>query len=413
MKKITKNSFYLVGILGANALNLLFNVLVGRELNFTDFGLVTFVSTLGYLGGIFLTSLSVTITHRVSFLIGRGKKTESANFYSKTRANVLKITAVYILLWMVLLVPLTHFFVVNSYLPLLCFLPVLPLGVFTSMNRGYLNGNLQLFDVGMLTLLEAVVKFLLALVFIALNSTSLVYIAIPISGLFAALLSSSMVWKKLPSTPDHSSKTYFPKKFYIASLATGFSTSAFLTIDILVAKHFLSADSAGQYAFLALMGKIIYFCGSLLITLIISYVSRNEGKGGKNNDTFKKLFVCSLGLTLFPYIFIGWLGKWTLPVIFGNKVYIIVPYLPLYALAISLFTISIQIVSYYLAKKQFQYTWLTTTNYIVIVCGIVIFHRTISDIVMVMVLGSVFNLLSILVMRFFLLQKIFLAKVTR
>lgn len=398
---LSRDSVYIYGILGANALNLLFNLLVGRALTFEDFAIVTLISSLSYLSGILLTSLSVTVTHRISYLIGKGDTQETTRFYHLTRSYVFKVVAVYIVLWLLMVTPLSHFFDLDDFIPLLIFLPVLPLGAITSTNRGYLNGNLALFSVGLLTFSEAAVKIIIAIALLVFRSAAAAYIAIPVSAAFATIFSLYLVRQRMLPTSMQVKHTYFPRKFFIASLAAGFSTSAFLALDVLVAKHYLNPTYAGEYAFLALMGKIIYFWGSLFMTLIISYVSRGEGKGLKKNKAFEKLFMLSLGMTIIPYIGIGWFGKWTLPVLFGEKVAVIVPYLSEYALAIALFTVSIQIISYYLARRKYVFPIVTLGSYVLMVGGIVLFHSSMWDIVHVMFVVSVINMIGLLSMHLF------------
>jgi len=48
---------------------------------------------------------------------------------------------------------------------------------------------------------------------------------------------------------------------------------AFLTFDVILAKHYLSPEHAGQYALLSLIGKTIYFLGSLPNALMITLIS--------------------------------------------------------------------------------------------------------------------------------------------
>lgn len=401
MKKLlpllySKTSLYLIGIMAANAINFLFNALLGRFLTFEDFGIITLINSLSYVGSIVLGALSSTITHRVSYLLGKGEIKKTGSFFYTTRAFVLKASIVYIILWLLLLIPLSHFFHITSYLPILCLLPVLPCGFINSMNRGYLTGTHFLKDVGILTFCEAFIKFTSAMLLVYLGLSSFTYLSIPLSAMLLVFLSVALTRKKIPSYTIKKDKIYFPQKFFIASLAIGFSTTAFLAVDVLVVKHFMSATLAGEYAFLAIMGKIIYFCGSLLTVLIITFVSHEEGKGSTKNSVFSKLFFFSLFLTSIPYIAIGWFGRWIIPLLFGSKTYVVLPYLPLYALAIALFTVSLQIVSYYLAKKQYAFTAITLCCYLLMIVGITFFHNSIWDIVHVVFFTSIFELLLIL-----------------
>lgn len=394
-------SIYLIGFMASNVINFLFNILLGRFLNFTDFGIFSVINAITYIGGILLGALSTTITHRVSYLIGKGEKQEAGSFFKFTRSFAFKAGFVYIILWLIFLIPLSHFFRITSYLPILCLLPVLPCGFINSTNRGYLSGNLMLRYVGVLTIVEALIKFVSAMILVYLGFSSLAYLSLPITSILIVLVSLLIIAKKAPFLSTKRKTSYFPRKYFIASLAIGFSSTAFLAVDVLVVKHFMSAFLAGQYALLAIMGKIIYFCGSLFTVLIISFVSREEGKGTKSKSVFTKLFLASLFLTSIPYLAIGWFGRLIVPLIFGSKTYVVLPYLPLYALAIALFTVSLQIVSYYLAKKQYIFTTMTVCCYLLMILGITFFHKSIWDVVYVVFATSIFELVLIVFMHFF------------
>ena len=57
-KKITANAGFLIGaLLVSNLLNFVFNAFLGRMLSFEDFGLITLLSSFGYITAIFLNAL--------------------------------------------------------------------------------------------------------------------------------------------------------------------------------------------------------------------------------------------------------------------------------------------------------------------------------------------------------------------
>jgi O-antigen/teichoic acid export membrane protein len=55
------------------------------------------------------------------------------------------------------------------------------------------------------------------------------------------------------------------------------AAAVFLNVDVLLVKHYLSPESAGSYSLLSLVGKMVFFFGSLLSSFITSMVSRHEG----------------------------------------------------------------------------------------------------------------------------------------
>lgn len=392
-------SIYVAGILGADAVNFLFNAVLGRYLNFSDFGLIALINALSYIGSIILGALSTTITHRISFLSGKGEDQKVTSFFYKTAAMVVRANGIYIILWLLFIIPLSTFFHINSDVPLLLFLPVLPCGFINAMNKGFLTGKLFLKSVGLLSLSEALIKFITAVFFVYFNAASFAYISVPFSIASVSIISFFMIRKMLPSQKMSKQAISFPGKFFIATLLISFSTSAFLALDVLAAKHYLSGELAGEYAFLALMGKIIYFSGSLLLALIVAFTSHSDGKGHKKSTATRHLLLISLALTGIPYIIIAWFGKWILPVFFGSKTYVILPFIPQYAFAIALFTISIQIVSYYLAKKKYIFSGVTIFTYLIMLLSIIFIHKTIWDIIHVILYTSILQFTLVIILH--------------
>ena len=78
--------------------------------------------------------------------------------------------------------------------------------------------------------------------------------------------------------------------FFRASLFTGLSSVLFLSLDIILVKHYLAPEAAGEYALLSLIGKMVFFLGSLPAVFLITFVGRNEGLGFESKRIFEVIF---------------------------------------------------------------------------------------------------------------------------
>jgi glycosyltransferase involved in cell wall biosynthesis len=271
------------------------------------------------------------------------------------------------------------------------------------MNRAYLQARLLFFFVGLTLLIDPVIKLITAYVLVSLQQADYVYLAIPFSGLGAAVISIVLV-AKLSSRFGYTKEELqapvkFPKAFFGAALVTGLANNLFLTFDVLLVKHFFSAAEAGVYSLLSLIGKMIYFFGSLLNTFMLPLVTADLGAKRNPNKTFNIILLFAVGIVLGSVGGMIMFGEYLLPIAFGEKVSVIFPYITFYAIGIGAYTISSTILVYHLARKHFTFAAVSFSVAFLLVAGIMVFHSNISEVVTVILYLSVINLIFLTVLH--------------
>lgn len=387
-KKILTGSGLLVtAMMASNVLNLSFNVFLGRELEFDKFGVIALINTLWYFINIFMTALVATITHEVAYLSSKVSRQAGSRFFHSIRKNAL-ITALAITLVYLLATPfISRFFQIRDIRVFLFFTPIIFAGSIAALNRGYLYGNFFFFALASITIMEAITKLFIAVFLVKTDLEGYMFLTIPVSIIASALLSAFFV--RITDTSTSDTSTYpFPKKFYIASVITGLSSNIFLSLDITLVKHFLSPTDAGAYAMLALVGKMIYFLGSLVTSFMIAFISRDEGAGRHPHKTFYRLFAIIFVLVVSSTLGFVFFGDIFVPLVFGHRTEAIIKYLPRYSVAIAMFTLSNAIVVYHLARKQYIFPVTAITIGFLMAVGIVAKHTGIEDIVSIMLRTS-------------------------
>lgn len=342
----------------ANIINFAFNAYLGRVLSLDDYGTVALVTTFAYLLALFSGALATTTTHAVSFLEG-ARNGRWKSFFRKKRMMVFFVGAIAALLWAVFTPVIAEFFHVQKITLIAACAPALIFGMLSSFNAGFLNGSFRFRYLAWLVVSEAGIKLSLAVILVLLGLHAFAALAIPASLFFAWFLSTVFAAlvirrkekseREIPSLPNNK----FCASFYAASLMSGISVAAFLSIDIVLAKHFLSEDDAGLYGILSLVGKMIFFSGSLLNTFVIPVVGKAEGGGKDPWRKFRKIFTGSILLAALPALVLGAFGDFLVPLLFGEKARVLVPYFPLYSLAFAFFAISTTLVLYHLARKHY------------------------------------------------------------
>lgn len=385
----------------ANFVNFVFSIFLGRTLSLEDFGTLTLVNTLFGLAAIVFGSLTSTMNFQVAFMAGEGKENQVKTFRKKTVRNWLLISLVSAIAFVAATPFLSDFFTVDSWLLLASFTPIIITGVLSSIYNGQLRGQFVFNLLARVLVIESVVKLIAAGVFVYSGLTEWVALSLPVSLVFAFVLGWGYVRSNekvhANEAAEEQAAVGFPNKYFGATVLSALASAAFLNIDVLLAKHYLPAEQAGAYALLSLAGKMVFFFGSLLAPFITSIVSRHEGAATDSRKDFYRLFKGTLIFTFLAFLGVGVLGKYTIPLLFGNNFEIIAQYLLPYAAAMGLFTVANTVVSYYLAKRKYSIAWISVSSAALIAVVLIWKHNSIQNFTTIMLAVSAVNFVAVFV----------------
>jgi glycosyltransferase involved in cell wall biosynthesis/O-antigen/teichoic acid export membrane protein len=372
----------------ANVLNFIYNTFLGRALSFEQFGVVIFYNTILNVSAIAFSSLGTTINHRVSYLNGKYDEEAGSAFTRFVRTRAFLAASLMMITWLAMAMFISKWFNIPNIESVILFSPIFFFGFATAVNRGYLQGNLLFFSLGLTLIIEPFVKLLAALGFVYLHWEEHVHLSIPIA-LFSSFALATLFVLRKTKTHIGENQFKFPKRFYSAALINGMSTAAFLSLDVLLAKHYLSPELAGQYSLLSVIGGIVYFGGSILNGLIITFVSHDAGGNANPLKTFYKILLGTSLITISAVIVVGVFGSFTAPLLFGAKALLIVPYLPTYAFAVGLFTFSTAIIAYHLARQHYSFSIAVLALPIILSLNIYHKHSSLNDLVHAYIITSI------------------------
>lgn len=398
---LTSGGFLVAAMVVSNFINFAYNAVMGRNLGFNDFALITLANSIWYLFNFLTAAFGLTVSHRVAYLTARAGISEGIHFYRFLRRKVLPVIAVGMVAWILLTPFLTEFFKLESPVLILSFTPVILLSIYLTMYRGVLQGRFLFHLFGITQLAESGSKLTFALVLLRAGYPELACLSIPGSIIIGFIVAWGFTHFSVPQKLDPiKHRFHFPKGFFFASLMTGLSATAFLTLDLLLTKHYFHPNEAGVYALMSLAGKMIFFFGSLFTVFTIPFTSRDEGARRDPNRAFYYIFMFTTLLTIISTTAIGPLGPFFLPILFGDKIFAATPYLTPYVIAMGLFTLSDSIVSFHLARKQYLFPGIALFFTVVMCAGIVMFHGSIMEVVNIVLFSSIANFVILVPMHF-------------
>lgn len=406
----TGGALILASVFG-NLLNFTYNAYLGRRVSVEDFGLVSLVGSFFYLSTVPVGALGKTVTHRAAFLLGK-YQTPIKKFWSHIRLRAILSGVIVTLIWLALTPVMAVFFNSPSYEPFFLFAPVWLIGVTAAVDSGFLSGNLKFKALAVLVVVEALAKFLAAFIFVETGNPHFVYAATPIGMALAFLAGWFFVTRiKQEKKITESNTLYFPNKFFVTSIFTKFSLVAFLSFDLILAKHYLAPEEAGLYALLSLAGKMIFFSGSLFSQFINPLISKEEGAQVRGSKLFHNLFSASIAFSLFAYFIVGLFGSYTIPLLLGEKAFPILYLLPIYGLGMMAFSIAASLVTYYQVRRKYILSVASLVLAIAQIIGIFYFHANLEQIVLVMAAVGVASFVLMLLLHLIYHPLVMIARV--
>lgn len=402
-KSLLSSSLLVFASLGGNFINFLYNAYLGRVISLEEFGLVSLIGSFVYISQVPLGALSQTINHRSAYLLGKFESPVK-EFWRFIRRRALYLSSVVAVIWIILTPILQQFFQVDSPAPFLLFTPVWIIGILASVDGGFLGGNLKFTTLAVLIITEATFKLFFSILFVKLGFSSFVYAAVPISMTFSFIFG----WWQARKIQDNNIQgldiktvRYFPQRFFGVSILMKITNIAFLGLDVILAKHFLSPIEAGKYSLLALIGKMVYFFGSLFVQFIVPKVSKYEGSGQSSRKFFNNILIITIVTCLLAFVGLGIFGNFTVPLLWGSQALDILPYLPLYTLGMVYLTITFAITSYHVVRKHNIFP---LTNFILALAMLIcmsVYHQDIQSLTTILLSFGAISLVSTFILHIF------------
>ena len=153
--------------------------------------------------------------------------------------------------------------------------------------------------------------------------------------------------------------------------------------DILIVKHFFDREAAGQYAALAMIGRIVFFATWSFVTVLFPIAARKQAEGAPHRH------LLWLGLGLVAAVSAGIVaGALLVPdlavrLLFGAAYNGVAPLLWLYALATALYALANVVITYRLSIGDGFGSALAVCAGVAQVAGLWFFHADLRQVVLV------------------------------
>lgn len=371
-----------------NAGNYVFNLLLGRKLGPKAFADLSLIVT--------LMLMLTFVTSTVSLLAARfSAKYQALGDYDQLvglRKMVGKwswIVGFLVMGVLVLGAPIfSQVFQTASALPFMILGVGVPIFFAQAVDRGILQGQTRFGRLALSYQAEMWVRLVGAVVFVGLGFAVNGAVAALSLSFFATWWIARGVSKGLPAKGEVSASERTAVLKYIAPIGVALVSQILINnSDILIVKHYFESEVAGHYAALALIGRIVFFATMSVVTMLFPIVAQKHQKG----EAHRHLLYISLALVAaVSLVIIGVTvvaPNWVVNVLFGAAYLGIAPLLWLYAVATAFYALSNVIINYRLSTGDGNGAKLAIGGSALQVVGLLLFHGTLEQVVMVQVLA--------------------------
>ncbi len=330
-------SHVVLATMGGNIISYFFNLLAQRWLSVEDFGHSTATINLILILGLVSLSLTYTITKYASWHTHQNANA-LPGFIRASRTFTVYAAVFISVLLILLFLPLTTLFKLPASLAVFTTLTISSsLLLLLSWQRGVLAGTKKYSSYALSLMIENTVKLFVIFLPLPISALDKFLVSIPL-GMIASFLFSQINYPVLnpqrllsPSLPINSKKYL---RFFLASLYTTSCIQVLLFADVLFVKARFSAATAGQYATLVLIGKIIYFCVNSLIAILIPEISHQHAQKLPVKAMLIKSLVGGFGIGIFLTLTFSFIPHLSLFVLLEKaKTLPVINLIPLYGLA--------------------------------------------------------------------------------
>jgi len=253
-----------------------------------------------------------------------------------------------------------------------------PLGV----KRGNLQGLCEFGSLSRNYIFEAGCKLVLAVLLVELG-----YAVIGVVGAIAASIVAAMLLPgaKAETALSSESGEVIPASFREAMQAIVFFIGQVIinNIDIILVKHFFTAELAGLYAAVALVGRLLYFAAWSVVSAMFPISAAAKDESTKHVLLLPLLIVSVMSLAFIAVLAL--FPDFIIHLVLGESFRSAEPLLSLYATATALYVLAVVLMTYEMSRKIANTGWLQLLFSGALAFLISMFHSTLRQVIVVQV----------------------------
>lgn len=343
-----------LGSLLANFVNFLFNFYMLRNLSPVDYGTLASIMALITLPLVGANAVQPLIVYFAGTFFAKNELDKIRGLYMKISRFYIFIAIVIFFLFLIFTPQISHFFRINDLYILLITYIIIFFTILIVVNNAFLQAKMAFKFIIFVGFISALIKMASGIIFVTSGFAALgAIIAVLLATVIPYLITFipiKFIFSKKIKIPKIETKSLYT--YGIPSVLTFLGLNSLISSDIILAKHFFDPKSAGIYAGLSLIGKIIFYVSSPITNVMFPIVVQKHSR----NENFTNTFLLSLLLVILPsiplLIVYAFFPQLVITIFFKKEYLSISPLVLIFGLFLTIFAPLSLISNFYLSIKK-------------------------------------------------------------
>src|SRR3989344_1489524 len=295
----------------------LFHFYMGRKLGPEDYGALGAILAVIYLFTIPLTTIQTSIAKFTSNFKSEKKYGEIHYLYKASTKRLFLFGIISTFIFLSLSKLIANYLHI-SLTPLLILSLYITLSFLLYTNRGLLQGLQKFKKLSINLIIEGLFKLILGIVFILIGYKLNGAVGAIVFTLIFAFLVSIHQLKDIFKNKIRKFNSNVIYKYTVPVLIALVMLTAFYSVDILLIKHFFIDESAGYYAAISLLGKVVFFGSMPISQVMFPKVNELHNKNKKSKNILYKSMLMVLGFGLIIILIYFLFSRFIINLLYGN-----------------------------------------------------------------------------------------------
>jgi O-antigen/teichoic acid export membrane protein len=400
-QELVSGSFFIfVGTTISNVLAFAFNLFLARTLVASDYGVYASLLSIITLFSIPSMSLTPVIVRFATEYFSKNENEKAKLLYQESLKTIIFTSVLLFFLFFVFSRLLAEFLHIDNVYYILLSGFIICFSYMSLANNAFLQSLLRFGRIAFILSFSSLIKLISG--FILVFSGFKVF-----GGLFAILLMSISIlvigfiflrflFKKVNRGKITISVTEILAYAAPTTLAM-LALTSFISIDVILVKHFFDPDSAGLYSGLSLMGKVIFYFSLPIPMVMFPLIVKRHSSGKKVNSLFYlgilMVLTPSIGITVFYFLF----PQFAINFFLGGGEYLrVASLIGLFGIFLTIFNLVHVFVYFFLSLKHTKIAWVVALGAICQIVLISLFHSSFYQVITVSIVAMFVVLLPLI-----------------
>ncbi len=375
-----------VSTIGGGILGYAFQILMGRLLSVSDYGLFIILMALLMVTGVPLGTLSMVVSRRASKYRAKNQPERVAAMFWWVNRRVLWIALTVVLCALPFTPFLRDYMRLESLVPAWIFLFMVFASLFVPVNTAFLQAqqNFRWIAIYIVAAPGFKIVFCVALVFAGFKLNG---------ALMGIALASIAIWfmTYLPLRPVVARpagvgqlKDHLSIKSAIPVLIANLSFVVMTQIDILLVNHYFDTHQAGIYAAAAILGKAVMYLPGAIVIAMFPMVVENESRSQSSSHLLLNAMALTAGLSGAGALFYFFFADEIMTLFYGQKYQGAAELLKYYGFAMLPMTLVMVAEHFLIAKGRVIFAYVMMLGIPLVLSAAQTYHDRLIDIVYIL-----------------------------